>query len=174
MRAGTGIVVEREQLVVRTRADGRHVYSKIGKAALVAACGQPGASVAAVALAHGINANLLRKWLVRQGAHRAQQRQTQAVAPETGPSVTRHDATARDAATVPQFLPIAVTAEPVTNQADAARRSATANTSGRIEIELGDARIALNGVVDCVALQRVIDCLRQSAIERYESPPVIA
>jgi len=41
MKAGTGTVVERERLVVLTRADGRHVYSKSGKAALVAVCWQP-------------------------------------------------------------------------------------------------------------------------------------
>jgi transposase-like protein len=33
------------------------------KAAIVAACLKPGASVAAVALAHGVNANLVRKWI---------------------------------------------------------------------------------------------------------------
>ena len=33
------------------------------KAAIVAACLAPGASVAAVALAHGVNANLVRKWI---------------------------------------------------------------------------------------------------------------
>ena len=34
------------------------------KAQVLAECGQPGASVAAIALAHGLNVNLLRKWLV--------------------------------------------------------------------------------------------------------------
>ena len=33
------------------------------KAAIVAECLAPGASVAAVALAHGVNANLVRKWI---------------------------------------------------------------------------------------------------------------
>ena len=33
------------------------------KAAIVAECLVPGASVAAVALAHGVNANLVRKWI---------------------------------------------------------------------------------------------------------------
>lgn len=35
------------------------------KARIVARCAEPGASVAAVALAHGVNANLLRKWIER-------------------------------------------------------------------------------------------------------------
>ncbi len=33
------------------------------KAAVVNACRQPGASIAAVALAHGINSNLVHRWL---------------------------------------------------------------------------------------------------------------
>lgn len=33
------------------------------KAELVAMCRQPGISVSAVALAHGLNANLLRRWM---------------------------------------------------------------------------------------------------------------
>ena len=37
------------------------------KSQVVLACQQPGASVAGVALAHGINANLVRRWL-RDGA----------------------------------------------------------------------------------------------------------
>lgn len=72
MRTGTGIFIERERLVVRTRADGRHVYGKSGKASLVAACGQPGASAAAVALAHGVNANLVRNgWSGKARAERS-------------------------------------------------------------------------------------------------------
>jgi len=40
------------------------------KADVIAACREPGASVAAVALAHGLNANLVRKWLVGRGLKR--------------------------------------------------------------------------------------------------------
>ena len=35
------------------------------KAPIVARCAEPGTLVAAVALAHGVNANLLRKWIER-------------------------------------------------------------------------------------------------------------
>ena len=38
-------------------------YTPQFKAELVAACRQPGASVAAVALQHGMNANVLHRWL---------------------------------------------------------------------------------------------------------------
>lgn len=40
------------------------------KADVIAACREPGASVAAVAQAHGLNANLVRKWLVGRGLKR--------------------------------------------------------------------------------------------------------
>jgi len=39
------------------------------KREVILACQQPGASVAAVALAHGLNANLVRRWL--QHEHKA-------------------------------------------------------------------------------------------------------
>lgn len=47
-------------------ADGRRrrrLHSDEFKADAVVACMQPGVSMAAVALAHGINANLLRRWV---------------------------------------------------------------------------------------------------------------
>lgn len=37
------------------------------KQALVEACGEPGASVAGIALANGVNANLVRRWLRDRG-----------------------------------------------------------------------------------------------------------
>lgn len=40
------------------------------KTAVIAACREPGVSVAAVAQAHGLNANLVRKWLVGRGVKR--------------------------------------------------------------------------------------------------------
>ena len=47
-------------------------YSPAFKAQLVAACQQPGASIAALALAHGMNANVLHRWIkehARSGCH---------------------------------------------------------------------------------------------------------
>lgn len=41
----------------------RRTHSTEFKAELVAICRQPGISVSAVALAHGVNANLLRRWM---------------------------------------------------------------------------------------------------------------
>lgn len=48
----------------------RRRHSTDLKAAVLAECEAPGTSVAAVALAHGLNANLVRKWLVGRGIKR--------------------------------------------------------------------------------------------------------
>lgn len=49
----------------------RQHYSKSFKAELVAACQQPGASVAAIAMANQVNANLLRRWINLHAARQA-------------------------------------------------------------------------------------------------------
>ena len=51
----------------------RQSYSKSFKAELVAACQQPGASVAAIAMANQLNANLLRRWIKLHVARQAVQ-----------------------------------------------------------------------------------------------------
>ncbi|MHB1943227.1 MAG: transposase [Acidiferrobacteraceae bacterium] len=41
----------------------RNTHSAEFKSRLIAACHQPGISVSGLALAHGVNANLLRRWM---------------------------------------------------------------------------------------------------------------
>ena len=66
----------------------RRVHSAELKAQVIAECREAGASVSAVALAHGLNANLVRKWLVGRGLKRAGL-PAAAVAPmETAPATT--------------------------------------------------------------------------------------
>ena len=55
--------------VLRVRSDGKRIYAEDFKAELVRQCLVPGTSVAATGMAHGINANLLRRWIVLQSAH---------------------------------------------------------------------------------------------------------
>ena len=45
----------------------RRTHSEEFKQSLIEACGEPGASVAGVALANGINANQLRRWMRERG-----------------------------------------------------------------------------------------------------------
>jgi transposase len=48
------------------RRSRRRRHSDEFKAKVVAACRRPGVSIASVALAHGLNANLLRRWIVER------------------------------------------------------------------------------------------------------------
>ena len=50
------------------RHPARRRHEPAFKARVVAACRQPGASLSAVALAHGLNANMVRKWVIEAGA----------------------------------------------------------------------------------------------------------
>jgi transposase len=75
------------------------------KTKVLAECQQPGASVAAVALAHGLNVNLLRKWLVGRGIKR-----TGLAAPRT---VTRKPVGVDTTGSSLQFIPVEIAPAPV-------------------------------------------------------------
>jgi transposase-like protein len=66
-------------LVRGRKRDGRSIYDRRAKQELVRRCQQPGVSVAATALAHGLNANLLRKWITMASGRRASGRGNDAV-----------------------------------------------------------------------------------------------
>ena len=55
----------KQRLVVSRKVDGRCCYDPQAKRELIEASLQPGVSVAKLALAHGINANLLRTWMTK-------------------------------------------------------------------------------------------------------------
>lgn len=63
----------------------RRTYSDAFKADAVAACQHPGVSIAAIALARQLNANLLRRWVQEAGgelpSHTASSRRTPALLP---------------------------------------------------------------------------------------------
>jgi transposase-like protein len=77
--------------IVRRR---RRTHSIEFKAKVVAACRRPGVSMAAVALANGLNANLVRRWVVTE--ERAQ----------PGKSIQTAAASATSAAAPRTFIPI--------------------------------------------------------------------
>ncbi len=99
----------------------RRIHSAEFKAQVVAACCHPGVSIAAVAMANGVNANLARRWIVSAeqsangGAHR--------LAPANSP--------AHRSAFVPVTLPASRAAPQQLNNADIRidlRRGATLMT----------------------------------------------
>jgi transposase len=57
----------KRRLVVGHKSDGRSVYDKAAKSALVALCLQPGASVSRLARECGVNANQVGRWLREHG-----------------------------------------------------------------------------------------------------------
>lgn len=74
-------------------------YKPEFKAQLVAACQQPGASIAALAVQHGMNANVLHRWL-KEHQHNGRHQLTSMPAIATSPSQT------------PSFIPLALPAAP--------------------------------------------------------------
>lgn len=59
------VPVSAENFIIGCKDDGRAIYDAAAKQALVLHCLQPGVSVAGAALQAGVNANLLRKWILR-------------------------------------------------------------------------------------------------------------
>jgi transposase len=115
----------------------RRAHGAEFKAQVLAECQQPGASVAAIALAHGLNVNLLRKWLVGRGIKR-----TGLGAPR---SVTRKSANAEDTATPSlQFMPVEIAPAPVVATAGTAPQQAEPPTAEiHVELTRGATRLSV-------------------------------
>lgn len=111
----------------------RRSFTEEFRQRVVAETEQPGASIAGIALAHGINANVVHKWRSRL--------------------LERRRRPAEDIG----LLPIAVMPEP-----EAVRTTIAAATeaAGTLKIELPRARIEIVGAVDLDALQTVLAALR--------------
>ena len=126
---------------VRVTRNGKRFFSKEHKRAVVERCLAPGASVAAVALAHGLNANLVRRWIDRHRTRSARSnRGTTLVQVRLGSQ--------------PQEP------EPMSDQTKAqARTSPVRNSTGSIEIEIAGARLLLHGQVDIEQLRVVLELL---------------
>lgn len=77
----------------------RRRHSAQFKAMVIQECLRPGVSIAAVALAHGLNANMLRKWVVEA--------EPKAEAPKALPAKAK---VATASGPVPSFVPLALPA----------------------------------------------------------------
>ena len=123
---------------VRVNPTGRRTYTLEYKLEIVKQCRAPEVSVAAIAMAHRINANLVRRWMIRYQP-----------APSKQPAL---------------LLP--VTVEAASTQSEACGNAATVTPVLRshpgmasIEIEIYGARIHLRSSVDAQALRSVLDVL---------------
>jgi transposase len=126
----------------------RRDHSPELKRELVRQCLQPGASVSSIAMAHGINANLVFKWRrEHREAEAAAAGPAQASAPLLLP-ITLASATPKDAA---------VSSPPVPPSC------ASRTSAGRTELDFAGARLRLRGAVDQESLLGVLTALRSLA-----------
>ena len=138
-------------LIVGRKRDGRNIYSSAGKRALIHACLQPGISVAGSALANGVNANLLRKWIQRY----------------QGRQSSKKPAAKSNHRPLP-LLPIQLT-EPSRVSKTEHNPPPTIETTQtvavhnhQIEIEIAGAKLTLRGNVDARQLRTVLACLARA------------
>ena len=137
-----------EKLIAGHGRDGRCVYFKRGKRELVEACLRPHVSVAKMAMRHGVNANLLRKWIV---AYQAQ------LPRATGRIAARHSVAAK-------LLPVLqLEGSPLQRLSDGPPMLASAGDSSGygIEIVMPNCTVRVRGVVDPRQLSTVLDCVAQ-------------
>lgn len=139
--------MEKRSLVVagepfRVTGNGRRYFSKAHKEAVMAKCLAPGASLAAVALANGFNANLVRKWVRER---------------EVGDTMVKSSS---------KLLPVTLDVRPERGQPQRMRTPARAQAhkaaSGSMEIRIGTIELVVHGLVDRAQLSEVLDRLLRS------------
>ncbi len=126
---------------VRVTSNGRRYFSKAHKDGVVAKCLEPGASLAAVALANGFNANLVRRWVRRREA--------------------------RDGLTKAKLVPVVLPGEqplwvPERSQARRAAPQVKRGDSGSMQMRVGGVDLVVHGVVDRDQLLAVLAVLLRS------------
>jgi transposase len=123
---------------LRVTRNGRRYFGQAYKREIVEKCLAPGASVSGVALAHGFNTNLVRKWIDK---HKSGQGQSGASS---------------------ALVPVKVIAAPRKSTRKAARAAgarACEIAGGWIEIELGTARLIVRGKVEASQLRAALEAL---------------
>ena len=127
----------------------RRQHSAELKAKVLAACEEPGASISAVALAHGLNANLVRKWREGRGLKRV------GLGASMAPAVVAPTPMIAGGA---RFVPIGIGPSVEPARAERPERgNAAAVAPSTIDIELRRGPLHLNvrwpssAAVDCVA-----------------------
>lgn len=122
---------------VRITRNGRRYFSKAHKDAVIAKCLTPGASLAAVALANGFNANLVRKWVRQRQARQA------AVPVRSSPATAWHSMSTAPAA-------------------NAIARPGRSAACGSMQIRIGRIELVVRGAVEREPLSVVLNALLRS------------
>ena len=123
-----------------SRSSPRRHHGAEFKATVLAACNEPGASVAAVAQAHGVNANLVHKWRRGRGA-------SATAAANSEPGMPATEAKPVPAATptfIPVELPPAPASVPALAAAPAPAPAPTSDVPQEIHIELRRGAVTVN------------------------------
>jgi transposase len=133
----------------------RREHSAQFKSELVQASLRPGASVSAIALEHGLNANLLFAW--RRMHLREQARQAQTAEGDRQPvllpvEIRTEDADSDTAVAVVTSIPTPASPSRPVKPGRAA--------SGTIEIDIGGAQVRVCGLVEEASLRLVLKILR--------------
>ena len=121
-------------LVVGHKSDGRCVYDKAAKRQLAQRCLQPGVSLARTAMEHGVNANVLRKWVMQ----------------ESSGALGRRKRGGDRASGAALLVPVEAIAPP---------REAAVRPSGYFELVVESGTIRVYGRVDAESLSAALDCL---------------
>jgi|SRR6516165_9618684 transposase-like protein len=120
-------------LIRGRKSNGRSMYHAEAKRELVRRCLQPGVSLAATAVAHGLNPNLLRKWVVLQ--------------------------TGRSRARAPKLLAVTALPSAVSEAIPAVSAPAAAPGQWQLELVVPGGTIRIRGRIDAESLRTVLDCL---------------
>jgi hypothetical protein len=120
-------------LVRLRKSNGRCVYDKAAQRELVRRCLQPGVSLARTAMEHGVNANLVRKWVAKQ----------------TGVRMSRRRAMVK-ALPPAALLPVS-TSDPGS--------SSVSTAQGYLELVVAGGTIRAHGRIDAQTLSVALDCL---------------
>lgn len=130
---------------------GRPNYSLAFKREVALAANEPGVSVASVALAHGLNTNMVFKWRreFRAGLFEAHKPE-----PSLLPVTVAHTSSLNSVANFNVKSTRPAIAPAVTSP-----RPRSKGPSGFIEIELNGARICVHGTVESEQLRCVLQCL---------------
>jgi transposase-like protein len=153
-------LVSREELIAGHKEDGRAIYRREGKARLVAAAAKPGASIARIAREHGLNANQLHLWI------RQSQRQSRrsafsvrvAAGIERAAAMRSEGGVVASSSSAAQLIAVALKPDelPATAIQPTAVSPSSSPSPSTLIIELGEARIRVEGSVDPAVLASVI------------------
>ena len=116
--------------VLRVLRNGKRVYAREFEAWLVRQCRVSGTSMLAIAMVHGVNANLVRRWIVLSGT--------------------------RGLSAPPTLLPVTLQVSAAAPQALPSQRAAAPEL---IDIDVHGARVRLHGAVDAQRLWVVLNVL---------------